>query len=93
MDGMTKPAQKQVLTVTDRRILRLGGVSFVHSFDEESVTLSTADGRVGVEGHDLKIESLTKETGEIVIVGSVEGVFFSDKKDDKPRGRFGRGNR
>ena len=77
------------MTVTDRRTLVLNGVKNVESFDEEYVSLMTENGRVNVEGRELKIESLSKDGGNILIVGSISGVYYLG---DEPRqkGLFGR---
>ncbi len=69
-----------ILTVKNRESLTLDGVSNVDSFDEGCVTLSTASGRVIIEGTDLKIVSLIRESGEILITGKISGVFYSDEK-------------
>ena len=72
-----------ILTVKSRELLTLDGVDNVEGFDEDSVTLSTTLGRVIIEGADLKIESLTRERGEITIKGKISGVFYSDEKPIK----------
>lgn len=74
------------LTVKERNRLSLNGVSNIESFDEGYITLETSDGRICIEGQGLKIESLSREGGEIQITGKIMGVFYSDKK--KNTGRF-----
>lgn len=71
---------KQTLTVNNREELRLDGVINVEGFDEGYVSLSTTAGRAVVEGTNLKIESLTKEDGTILISGKIDGVMYSDEK-------------
>ena len=39
----------------------------IEGFDDGEVTLIINEGKINVEGSDLKIESLTKESGEIII--------------------------
>ncbi len=72
---------KNVLTVNDRKSVSLNGVNNVLGFDEGYVTLDTALGRVGIEGNDLKIESLSKENGVIFISGNISGVYYSEPKE------------
>ena len=74
------------LTVKERNRLSLNGVSNIESFDEGYITLETSEGRICIEGQGLKIESLSREGGEIQITGKIIGVFYSDKK--KNVGRF-----
>ena len=91
MDAST--ASKQTLILKGREHLKLDRVRYVHRFDEEEVLLSGDDGRICVEGRELKVESLNKDTGELVITGKVDGIYFSDKGTERGRGMFGRGNR
>ena len=68
------------LTVKERNKLSLNGVSNIESFDEGYITLETNEGRICIEGQGLKIESLSREGGEIQITGKIVGVFYSEKK-------------
>lgn len=79
------------LTVKERNRLTLNGVSNIESFDEGYITLEIGEGRISVEGDGLKIESLSREGGEIQITGRINGVFYSEKKKigGKFRGLFG----
>lgn len=83
--------QKQTLVLKERSVLRIDHVRFVHRFDEEEVLLSGEEGRITVEGAELKVESLNKETGEIVITGRVDGIYFSGKENERGRGLLDRG--
>lgn len=80
---------KQTMTLVNRERLTLNGVNNVESFDDEFLALSTERGRVCVEGENLKIESLSKDGGDIMIVGKVSGVYYSDEPT-KTKGIFGR---
>ena len=68
------------LTVNERNRLMMDGVINVESFDESYVSLNTEDGTVVIEGQGLKIESLSREGGEIEIVGKIIGVYYSEQK-------------
>ena len=81
---------KIVIRLEDGHLLTMNGVSGVLSFDDGEIALETRDGRVTVEGEALKIESLSRETGDIVIVGSVTGIFTTPAKSEGNRGFFGR---
>ena len=69
--------------VKNRECLTLSGVINVEGFAEDYLTLKTELGDVVVEGHGLKIESLTKENGEIFIIGRIDGVYYKDQKSEK----------
>ena len=59
------------LNVKERNSLTLNGVSNIIGFDEGYVTLATTDGKIIIEGEGLKIESLSKQGGEINISGKI----------------------
>ena len=69
--------------IKNRKVLTLNGVINVLSFGEDYLSLATDLGEVIVEGRELKIESLTKENGEILIKGIIDGVFYREQKNDK----------
>ena len=76
------------MTVNNRERVSLNGVLNVSSFGEDFLSLNTALGEVIIEGSDLKIESLTKENGEILIIGKINGILYKDKREEK--GFFGK---
>lgn len=75
--------EKQSLILENRKTLTLNGVSFVESFTDNYVELSTNLGVVSVEGKDLKIESLNQDSGQIRIIGEISGFFYSESKSAK----------
>lgn len=74
--------------IKNRNTVTLNGVISVESFDEDFLTLDTELGELVVEGKELKIESLIKESGEILIVGEISGLFYRERKSEK--GFFGK---
>ena len=71
------------LNITGRDRLTLDGVDHIISFDECYVTLDLGECHLNVEGEGLKIESLSHNEGEIVIVGRVDALFYSKEKKVK----------
>ena len=71
------------LSVKDRNKLTLNGVSNIASFDESYVVLDTNEGKICIEGSGLKIESLSREGGDIEISGRINGVFYTQNKKVK----------
>ena len=67
----------------------MSGVNDIRGFDEGIVVLDTQSGRVNIEGKDLKIESLSKEDGKILVSGNVQGVYLYTQ-ENKKRGFFAR---
>ena len=71
------------LCVRERKNVTIDGVENVLGFDESYVSLMTVAGRIVVEGQGLKIESLSKENGEISIIGKIDGVLYAEEKGAK----------
>ena len=71
------------IVVDNRKKLVINGVINIEGFDDEEVTLLINEGKINVEGSGLKIESLTKDNGEIIIMGEINGVFYSREKLSK----------
>lgn len=59
------------LTMEARRKLTLTGATEVVRFDEELAELNTALGPVTIEGRDLKLKTLSLDTGTVVVEGEL----------------------
>ena len=77
---MQNENKRYTLIIENRKSVTLNGVENVIGFDEGYVALSTEQGRVVIEGEDLKIESLTRDNGEIFITGAIASLYFADEK-------------
>ena len=75
--------KERIITLTLGSSFSMCGVKDIRGFDEGYVSLDTASGKVSIEGENLKIESLSKEDGHILITGNVSGVFCDNEKNDK----------
>ncbi len=80
---------KQVITLVDGAVFTMGGVLDIAGFDEGYVALDTENGRIVIEGENMKIESLSKEGGNILIKGDINAILRSDVSKKK-KGFFGR---
>lgn len=74
---------KQTLVLEERKRLKVNGVSDIASFSEEYLELSTIMGTLCVEGGEMKIEELSRDTGTILITGEITGVFYNNKNQKK----------
>lgn len=68
------------ITVKSRESLTVTGVSEVLGFDSDFVTAMTDEGKVEIEGENLKILSMSSETGNLGITGRIDGIFFQKAK-------------
>ena len=79
----------QEIIIKNRSEVQIDEVNNVRDLDENTVVLDTRMGKIVIEGDGLKIESLEKGVGRILISGKVSGVFYSDFKEKKKgRGLF-----
>ena len=65
--------------IFEREELFLNQVLHIIRFDEESVTIMTASGKLMIEGNGLVIESLNREAKTALIRGCINSLFFSKK--------------
>lgn len=89
---MNEPKANQpahAFSLNERAQMQISGVSEVISFDEESVALRTSCGGMTIEGSGLHITTLNIDRGEVVIDGTVNGVYYFGDGSEK-HGFFGR---
>lgn len=66
------------LSLTDRHTGTITGVKDVISFDLNAILLETESGMLSIKGHDLHVNGLSVEKGEIEISGTIDGMVYSD---------------
>ena len=76
----TSEKKNKRITIYDYEKVVINGVDHIIGFDEKYVSLLTNHGKIIIEGKKLKIDSLTKETGEIQVCGEFLGIYLSEEK-------------
>lgn len=71
------------LVINNRKTVSVDGVINIEGFDDGSITVLINEGKLNIEGEGLKIESLSKDNGEIIITGQILGVYYSTNKTPK----------
>ena len=71
------------ISIINLKVFTMCGVIDIAGFVGDYVLLETELGRITVEGKELKIESLTKERGDICITGQISGVYATPIKVKK----------
>ncbi len=71
------------VVIKDRKSITLDGVESIDAFDESYISLSTNLGKMIIEGSSLKVENLSKESGEIYITGHINSIFYTEEKAKK----------
>lgn len=85
-----KEKSSTVLTLNDRSLLSLNGISDIISSDEASVYLNTSDGALLIEGSELHIISMNVGSGEITLEGRIDALSYRDCAKDTKSGFFAR---
>ena len=87
-DIIQPPEKKHSISMLSREKLDIDGVIDVLDFDSSCVNIKTNMGVLSVEGADLKIISLSKDTGKIYIEGSVDSLYYYGTSEEKRGGLF-----
>lgn len=89
MNDITQSTDKKhSLSMISRERLDIDGVIDVLDFDSSCVNIKTNMGVLSVEGADLKIISLSKESGKIYIEGSVDSLYYYGASEERRGGLF-----
>lgn len=73
-----------------RKSVKIVGISDVESFDEFGVVVVTPLGRMAVEGEGLHVGEISVQSGNVLIDGKINGVFYLDEREGKKWGLFSR---
>ena len=73
----------------NRSKIRITGVKDVDSFDDFNISVKTQKGDLIIGGEELKISKLDVESGELLIEGVFNSLFYNDNSSSK-KGMFGR---
>ncbi len=76
------------MSLNDRRLLELTGVTKVESFDEHEIAVLTELGVLSVKGENLHIRHLDLERGDLQLDGTI--VTLSYQQESRRKGRLGR---
>lgn len=68
------------MTLKNRTEMTCDGVMSILGLDENYLRLEINEGQIEILGKCLKIETMSKETGKIVIVGEIDAFEFKENK-------------
>lgn len=66
------------VALTSRNYISISGVSDVLSFDAGEILLETEEGILMIRGHELHVNRLTIEKGEVDVDGRIDSLTYSD---------------
>ncbi|MBQ4556066.1 MAG: YabP/YqfC family sporulation protein [Clostridia bacterium] len=69
--------------IQDRSTLNMSDVSEVLEFDEDFISVMTSDGKVEIEGGGMRILNMSSDSGNLLLQGRIDGVYYSVKPSKK----------
>ncbi len=87
-DAEQSRTARHTITLDDRTHLRCSGVLDVDNYDEHTVCARTSRGILTVEGEGLHVRHLALESGELVLEGTVNALYYTDDTKAKNEGGF-----
>ncbi len=61
----------------DRETLTLSEVREVLSFDTDYICVMSDMGKLEIEGEGMRILNMSSESGDMLVAGRIDGVFYS----------------
>ncbi|CQR72942.1 Spore protein YabP [Sporomusa ovata DSM 2662] len=77
------PKWRHQLTLVDREELNVDGVVSLGSYDEKEIVMETEQGILIIKGESLNIKQLNLEQGNIIIEGTVKGMYYEEESRQK----------
>ena len=78
---MTEDQFPHKLTLQERKILTMTGVTEVISFEESLVVLNTSLGVLTVQGQELKLKTLSLEGGQVAVDGQISALTYEQPRE------------
>lgn len=77
-----KTAPEHLITMTNRHVMSLTGVTEVGGFSDAQVELKTCMGGLIIKGKGLTIHKLNTDIGELNVNGEINSIQYIAKKKD-----------
>ena len=78
MAGEERSFKNQNLILEGRKRLSVSGVEEVDGFDDGTVRMLTCLGELTVRGRELRVESMSVETGELSVSGEIGEIIYEE---------------
>lgn len=78
MAGETERRKAQNIILENRSRLSVSGVEEVSGFDESIVQMQTELGALTVRGSSLRVETLSVDSGDLLVVGDISDLSYAD---------------
>ena len=75
----------QLLSLVDRKEIKITGINRIISFDDSYVTLSSVLGDIDISGSNMKVDALDLESGYVLISGEICGINYIEDSPKKKK--------
>ncbi len=82
--------KKSCISLDNRKVLNLSGVTEIFSFKETEAEFATLSGTLQVTGEGMHMEKLDLEKGEVSLTGLIASLYYPDEGTSERRGFFSR---
>lgn len=79
-----------LITLENRKMLSISGITDIDSFDEREIILYTSMGELTVTGRELHIHSISIENGSLSVEGDIWSLQYGDKDKQSPVSLLGK---
>ncbi|MDR3148593.1 MAG: YabP/YqfC family sporulation protein [Oscillospiraceae bacterium] len=77
---LTRELINNNITLIGRRKLTVTGVDDVESFDDQLIVLHTQGSVLLIRGHELRIEKLAVDGGDLEVIGYVDAIEYEEER-------------
>ena len=81
-------AGRHSLSLENRALLKLTGVTDIDNFDESQISLFTQQGELLIKGKNLHINELSVESGDLTVEGDIWALNYGEKERKSKVGLF-----
>lgn len=76
-----QPQLPHKLTLNERKVLTMTGVTEVISFDDTAVVLRTCLGILTIQGQQLQLKNLSQDGGQLAVDGHISALTYEEPRD------------
>ncbi len=73
---MQQQTEQSVITIEQRKKIRVSGVDSVDAFSDSSIALTVEGRKLRITGSQLKIIAFSKESGNFAAMGEIDGIRY-----------------
>ena len=76
---------KHDIVIKSRQRTEMTGICDVSSFDDGTIVAQSEKFGISIEGENLKIEKFDSESGEFILNGKINGIFYFTHSTQKKK--------